>query len=50
MCVGKGRLAEYAIYETGPGKSFGRFTFIDGIPIEFADGGKTPLSRVLDGR
>jgi hypothetical protein len=46
----KGRPAEYAIYEMSPGKSFGRFTLIDGILTEFADGGKTPLSQVLDGR
>jgi hypothetical protein len=46
----KGRPAEYAIYETSPGKSFGRFTSIDGILTEFADGGHTPLSQILDGR
>jgi hypothetical protein len=46
----KGRPAEYAIYEMSPGKSFGRFTFVDGILTEFADGGKTPLSQILDGR
>jgi hypothetical protein len=46
----KGRPAEYAIYETSPGKSFGRFTSIDGVLTEFADGGKTPLSQILDGR
>jgi hypothetical protein len=46
----KGRPAEYAIYETSPGKSFGRFTLIDGVLTEFADGGKTPLNQVLDGR
>jgi hypothetical protein len=46
----KGRPAEYAIYETSPGKSFGRFTFIDGVLTEFADGGNTPLTQVLDGR
>jgi hypothetical protein len=46
----KGRPAEYAIYETDPGKSFGRFTFVNGILTEFADGGKTPLSQILDGR
>jgi hypothetical protein len=45
----KGRSAEYAIYETSR-KSFGRFTSIDGILTEFADGGQTPLSQVLDGR
>ena len=46
----KGRHAEQAIYETKPGKSFGRFTFIDAVLTEFADGGNTPLSQVLDGR
>jgi hypothetical protein len=46
----KGRPAEYAIYETSPGKSFGRFTFIDGVLTKFADGGNTPLTQVLDGR
>jgi hypothetical protein len=46
----KGRPAEYAIYETSPGKSFGRFNFIDGVLTEFADGGKTSLDRILDGR
>jgi hypothetical protein len=46
----KGRPAEYAIYETSPGKSFGRLTSIDGVLTEFADGGKTPLNQVLDGR
>jgi hypothetical protein len=46
----KGRPAAYAIYETNPGKSFGRFTFIAGILTDFADGGTTPLSQVLDGR
>jgi hypothetical protein len=45
----KGRSAEYAIYETSR-KSFGRFTSIDRILTEFADGGYTPLSQVLDGR
>jgi hypothetical protein len=42
--------AEHAIYETSPGKSFGRFTLIDGVLIDFADGGNTPLNQVLDGR
>jgi hypothetical protein len=46
----KGHPAEYAIYETSPGKSFGRFTFVDGVLTEFADGGTSPLSQVLDGR
>jgi hypothetical protein len=46
----KGHPAEYAIYETSPGKSFCRFTFVDGVLTEFADGGTAPLSQVLDGR
>jgi hypothetical protein len=46
----KGRPAAYAIYETNRDKSFGRFTFIEGVLIEFADGGATPLNHVLDGR
>jgi outer membrane protein assembly factor BamE (lipoprotein component of BamABCDE complex) len=46
----KGRHAEYTIYETKPGKSFGRFIFIDGVLTDFADGGHTPLRQVLDGR
>jgi hypothetical protein len=46
----KGRPAGHAIYETMPGKSFGRFTYIDGVLTEFADGEKTPLSQILDGR
>jgi hypothetical protein len=46
----KGRHAEYAIYETNPDRSFGRFTFIDGVLTEFADSGNTPLRQVLDGR
>jgi hypothetical protein len=43
----KGRPAEYAIYETSPGQSFGRFTFIDGVLTEFVDGGATPLNQIL---
>jgi hypothetical protein len=46
----RGHAAEHAIYETSPGKSFGRFTLIDGVLIDFADGGNTPLNQVLDGR
>jgi hypothetical protein len=46
----KGRPAVYAIYETSPGKSFGRFTFVDGVLTEFGDGGSTLLSQILDGR
>jgi hypothetical protein len=45
----KGHPAEYAIYEMSPGKSFGRFTFIDGVLVDFADGGNTPLNQTLDG-
>jgi hypothetical protein len=45
----KGRPATYALYQTGPGKSFGRFTFIDGVLTEFADGGATPLNQILEG-
>jgi hypothetical protein len=46
----KGHAAEHAIYETNPGKSFGSFTFIDGALIDFADGGRTSLHQVLEGR
>jgi hypothetical protein len=46
----KGRPADYAIYEAHGGRSFARFTFIDGVVTEFADGGETPLNQVLDGR
>jgi hypothetical protein len=46
----RGRPAEYAIYETNAGRSFDRFTFVDGILTEFADGGDVPLNQVLDGR
>jgi hypothetical protein len=46
----KSRPVEYAIYETKPGQSFARFTFIDGILTEFVDSGNTPLRQVLDGR
>jgi hypothetical protein len=46
----RGHPAEHAIYETRSGKSFGRFTLIDGIVIDFADGGHTSLTQVLDGR
>jgi len=45
-----GRPAAYAIYETNRDKSFGRFTFIEGVLIEFADGGATALNHVLDRR
>ena len=46
----RGHAAEHAIYEMSPGKSFGRFTLIDGVVIDFADGGNTPLNQILDGR
>jgi hypothetical protein len=46
----KGRSAAYAIYETNRDKSFGRFTFVEGVLIEFANGGATPLNYILDGR
>jgi hypothetical protein len=46
----KGHAAEHAIYETSPGKSFGSFTLIDGVLIDFADGGNTSLNQILDGR
>ena len=46
----RGHAAENAIYETSSGKSFGRFTLIDGVLIDFANGGNTPLNQVLDGR
>ena len=46
----RGHPAEHAIYETRPGKSFGRFTLIDGVVIDFADGGNTSLNQILDGR
>jgi hypothetical protein len=46
----RGHTAEHAIYEISPGKSFGRFTLIDGVVIDFADGGNTSLNRILDGR
>ncbi len=46
----KEHAAEHAIYETSPGKSFGRFTLIDDVLIDFADGGSTSLNEILDGR
>jgi hypothetical protein len=46
----RGHPAERAIHETRPGKSFGRFTLIDGVVIDFADGGNTSLDQILDGR
>jgi hypothetical protein len=46
----KGRSATYTVYETDPGKTLGRFTFIDGVLTEFADGGVMPLKQILEGR
>jgi outer membrane protein assembly factor BamE (lipoprotein component of BamABCDE complex) len=46
----RGQAAEHAIYEMSPGKSFGCFTLIDGVVIDFADGGYTSLNQILDGR
>ena len=46
----KGHPADYAIFEAQPGRSFARFTFIDDVLTEFADGGKTPFSELLHGR
>jgi hypothetical protein len=46
----RGHTAERAIYETTLGKSFGSFTFIDGVLIGFADGGNASLNQILDGR
>jgi hypothetical protein len=46
----RGHAAEHAIYETSPGKSFGCFTLIDDVVIDFADGGDTSLDQILDGR
>jgi hypothetical protein len=45
----KGRQAAYAIYEMGAGNSFGRFTFIDGVLTDFAEGEGTPLDQILEG-
>jgi hypothetical protein len=46
----RGHTAERAIYETSSGKSFGSFTLIDGVLIDFADGGNASLNQILDGR
>jgi hypothetical protein len=46
----RGHSAEHTIYETSPGKSFGSFTLIDGVVVDFADGGNMSLNQVLDGR
>jgi hypothetical protein len=45
----KGRPANHRIYQTNEDGSFGSFTFVDGVLIEFGGGGTTPLSQVLDG-
>ena len=45
----KGRPAEYRIYETASNGSFARFTFIDDVLVEFADGGRLPLDQILSG-
>jgi hypothetical protein len=46
----RGHAAEHAIYETSPEKLFGSFTLIDGVLIDFADGGSASLDQILDGR
>jgi hypothetical protein len=46
----RGHAAENTIYETSPGKSFGRFTLIEGVVVDFTDGGSVPLNQILDGR
>jgi hypothetical protein len=46
----RGHSAERTIYETSPGQSFGSFTLIDGVVVDFEDGGNTSLNQVLDGR
>jgi hypothetical protein len=45
----KGRPANYRIYQTNEDGSFGSFTFVDGVLIEFAGGGEIPLSQILNG-
>jgi hypothetical protein len=45
----KGRPAEYRIHETEPGGSFACFTFVDGVLVEFVDGGRLPLDLILNG-
>jgi hypothetical protein len=45
----KGRPVEYALFETSADGAFARFTFIDGTLVEFAHGGRTPLSQILRG-
>jgi hypothetical protein len=46
----KGRPANYRIYQADKDGSFASFTFVDEILVEFAGGGRTPLSQILDGR
>jgi hypothetical protein len=45
----KGRPANYRIYQTDEDGSFGSFTFVDGVLIEFAGGSEIPLSQILNG-
>jgi hypothetical protein len=45
----KGRPAEYRIHETEPAGSFACFTFVDGVLVEFVDGGRVPLDQILGG-
>jgi hypothetical protein len=45
----KDRPANHMIFQTNENGSFGSFTFVDGVLIEFSGGGRTPLSQVLDG-
>ena len=45
----KGRPASYRIYQTDEGSAFASFTFVDGVLIEFGGGGRTPLSKILNG-
>jgi len=45
----KGRPANYRIYQTNEDGSFGCFTFVDGVLIEFAGGSEIPLSQILNG-
>ena len=44
----KGRPVEYAVYDTHRGQSFGRFTFVDGVLVEFAIA-SAPLSQLSAG-
>ena len=45
----KGRVAEYRIYETGPGRPVECFTFVDGVLVEFAGWGRLPVDQILGG-